>query len=243
MWNGKYVGIETVLERVYRDYGFTDTLDWIDAIEWAGSCLDLMGVNLGYEEKVAGADNNSPAITITNYRGELPCDLKSVIQVREYTGKLPMRATTDTFHMTNKSSLREPNFGQNSDYTYKLTGNYIFTSFEVGQVEMSYYAVPTDDYGRPLVPDDEKVIRCVQDYIADKLAFKAYLRGEMDERKYRTIEEKLLWSMPSATTRMRTPTIDEMESIKNSWVRLIPKINQHSAGFVYSGQQEQRYIK
>ena len=42
--NGKYVSIATVMEDIYRDYGFEQDLDWADVIEWAAHAVKLVGV-------------------------------------------------------------------------------------------------------------------------------------------------------------------------------------------------------
>ena len=38
------------------------------------------------------------------------------------------------------------------------------------------------------------------------------------------------------------PGIDMMESLKNNFIRLIPKINQHADGFASAGNPEQRIL-
>ena len=38
--NGKYTKIERILEGVFRDYGWTHEVDWVDALEWTGECMD-----------------------------------------------------------------------------------------------------------------------------------------------------------------------------------------------------------
>ena len=34
--NGKYTNIDRIIDGVYRDYGWTHEVNWIDAIEWVG---------------------------------------------------------------------------------------------------------------------------------------------------------------------------------------------------------------
>jgi hypothetical protein len=50
--NGKYVDIKRILEGVYRDYGFTHEVDWVDVIEWVGEVLDLIAAPKQYINKV-----------------------------------------------------------------------------------------------------------------------------------------------------------------------------------------------
>jgi hypothetical protein len=54
MLNGKFIGIDRVIEGVYRDFGWSDQLDWIDAVEWTGEIMDMIAApmdrrNHGYD--------------------------------------------------------------------------------------------------------------------------------------------------------------------------------------------------
>jgi len=73
MLNGKYVSLESIVERVYRDTGFEIDIDWIDVAEWIGSVIDLINAPMQYIERITD-DVDKPYIEIVNGRGELPCD-------------------------------------------------------------------------------------------------------------------------------------------------------------------------
>jgi hypothetical protein len=153
-----------------------------------------------------------------------------------------MRQTTDSFHLGTHGD-RSPNYDNNSDFTYQLTNSNIFTNFQTGEVEMSYIAFPVDDDGFPMIPDDDKYIRAIVDFIAFCIARKMYLNEEMTREKFQWIEVESGWAMGSAHTRGSLQSLDEAETMKNAILRLIPTINQHADGFVYLGQGEERYIK
>ena len=55
-WNGKYVSIKTIIATVYRNMKVADNLDFIDAVEWAGEALELIGGPYHFEQKIATLD-------------------------------------------------------------------------------------------------------------------------------------------------------------------------------------------
>lgn len=292
--SGKHVSLKTIVERVYMDFGFNYSLSFTEAAEWAGSIMALLKVPLTLQNKVE-------EIEIHESRGNLPCDLESIIQtarmveqgsdgctamvistldrgtefveisaidivnrkfklcgcnsftscdectpegceprkpiIRSAGGNLatpryrlePMRWATDTFHTKQHST--DYDFYCKSGSTYTVNNNYIFTNFDKGKVMMSYLAIPTDEEGYPLIPADEWWRQAVQYEIAYKIAFKMFVQGNITDKVYQTIEKERDWKVAQAVNKTKTPGIDEMESFKNQWLRLIPKYNNHSSMF------------
>jgi len=240
MFNGNYRSIYHVIESLYRDEGYTQNINISDAIEWTAEAMALIGATLAYTNKVTGMDDLNPTIKIENYRGELPCDLHRIISVREYCTKNPMRATTDNFH---KGYHRNVDHTLNTDLTYELNDSYIFTSFEEGELEMSYLAHKIDENGYPMIPDEVKYIRAIKSYIKHKIDHRLWRNGLITDKVKTDSEQEWYFDCKAADVESKLRGVDYMESLKNQWLRLIPKTQQHSNGFIYSSQQEQRYIK
>jgi hypothetical protein len=259
---GKYVSVERIIETVFREYPIVQELNWTDALEYIGDCIDLIGVNRSYITKITdgNTDLGHPnPIMIQDYRGELPCDLVKVDQVRDYNSKSVMLYATDSFHKNQTRPIRTSSSnGLTSDYgqsslqfssdlaqasttvngnsgslTYNLNNNYIFTNFEEGCVEMVYTAFPTDKNGFPLIPDDIKFIRACVCYVAEREAFKLWLMDKLADGKYNKILQDRMFYIGAANTRGNMPNKDAMESMKNQWIRLVPNINEHSNSFKY----------
>lgn len=242
MLNSRYVSYKRIIEKLYQDYGFKDKVEWSVILEWIGDAIDLIGANVAYINKVTGQDALTPTIKIEEHRGELPCDLYKIIQVREYCNKIPMIASSDTFHLNIKNNVSNPIYTNVSQYTYGIQGGYIYTNFATGEVEMSYIAFPVDGEGFPMIPDDVKFIRAATDYVALKLAKKLYMQNELDRERFQWIEQEAGFSMGAAHTRGSLMNLDEAEGFKNAFLRLIPKIDQHSDGFLYLNHGEERPI-
>lgn len=145
----------------------------------------------------------------------------------------------------NVSITQDNNFpyGGGQMFTYKIEGNIIFTSFESGMVEMAYKAVPTDVDGFPMFPDDSKYLRAIVYEVIWQLDRRKYRRNPSPGNKaiLNDSAQERAWAVGAAATKGKIPSIDEMESIKNSWLRSIPKINEHSSGFKTTSYPEQRW--
>lgn len=237
--------MDRVIENVYRDYGF-DNLDWIHCVEWIGECLDLIGAPRTYIEKITDANEklgHGNAIEIVDNRGKLPCDMYSLIQAfRCQNGNyIPMRVSTDTSHIAYHCTASK-DFGRDSELTYKLNNNYIFTSFDEGEVILAYLANPTDENGYPMIPDNIKFIKACQSYIAQKVLMKKQIQGKsINPNVIQAIDQDTAWYTAAADSSARIPTIDDMESWKNNFLKLIPDINSHGTAFRGDGQMEQRF--
>lgn len=238
MLNGRYVSLETIVERVHRDYGFTLDTDFGDIAEWVGSVIDLINAPMQYLERITDG-HDRPYIEIVNGRGLLPCDLIRVVQTRTCEG-VPMRYSTDSFHKR-MHSAQCPDLICSSDLTYKLNDNYIFTNFSTGKIEMAYMAFPTDDRGYPTVPDDEKFKQAATAYVAERIAFKLYLRDKIDERKYERVNKERLWYIAAAQTKTLIPDRDKTRSIANQFRRIVSFEDEHASG--HKGSSEMQRLR
>jgi hypothetical protein len=231
---GKHVDVSHIIERVYRDYGFDLEIKYDEVIEWIWDVISLIGAPTVFVDKVTDGGTNMPQpITITNYRGDLPVDLHSVHLARDYDTKMPMIMKSSTYlRDTEQQYVRE------SQYTYTLNESYIFTSFEEGEVELHYKAFPTNNLGMPLIPDDIKFVMATQAYIAERIGFRLWMQDHLVQQKYAKLEQERMWYIGAAQTRAVTPSIDEMEGMKNRYLRLRTHTDLHDTSFIYSAEKE-----
>lgn len=241
MYNtGARVSLKVVLEKVLRDYdGVITEIQWADAIEWAAEAINLLGVSKSYEDKI------SKEITITNGRGELPCDIIYIKMVRGFNSAQPLIRSFDQFHLSNYYRCEDEQVSTCDDChdipTYTTNGNYIFTSFTTGSIEISYKGIPVDEWGVPTIPDNTKYIRYIASYIAERMCFRLVLQNKMAESTYKgLVERDRDWAAGSAKMEFVIPDIDTMESLKNKMLRLIPNINFHGDSFRLSSQSSKQ---
>lgn len=126
--------VDVVINKIIRDLGLgASEIPVDDFIEWIADALQHIGAYAQFEEKWANID-------IVSFEGDLPCDFYKLIEVKGCLNH-------------NKSLQKEAKFCL-SDKDYNINLNRIITAQETGFVEISYLAIPTDDDGYPLVPDD-----------------------------------------------------------------------------------------
>ena len=152
----------------------------------------------------------------------------------------PDIASTLTTLYNNQSAITSSKSTINDQQLeYRIVPGYIKTNIRTGYLMVSYYAIPTDNEGYPMIPDDQSFIEAIYWYINMKIKYIQWTQGKVRDAIYYHAENKWQFYVKQAYGRAMMPaSIDEMESIKNVWVRLIPTINAADTFFNYIDQQE-----
>lgn len=238
MLTGKTFSIYTILERLFRNSAFVKDLNLADAVEYAGEAIDLIGAPTALLDKITDGNSdvgNPPPITIVDYKGLLPFDLKEIIQTRDYESKKYMRYSFDTFHGAMHCE-GSPDLLCNSDLTYKLGKGMIRTSFKEGKVEMAYRAYHLDEHGMPLIPAEERYMKAIEAYIKYKLYRPLWELGKIRDAVYHSTEQEYLFYMGSAENHAKLIGMDQGIGIKNMMLRLIPDVMQPEIFFSGEGR-------
>lgn len=233
---GKFVEMDVVLDKLYRNYPFFKNIDYQDVVEWTGEAVAEFGIKATLTEKTT-------IIQVEEYRGKLPCDMYEMhsggvryVDEEGNPGNTMINAA-DRFFMSNMK--HDPHYDFSDEkWSYKLNDNYIFTKFEKGAVEISYRGFVTDDKDRPMIPDNEMVILGVVSHIAEKLAFTKYITKKFDERRYSHVLRKAKEDKAKALSEASIPSRDEQQAFVNMWVRMIPQFNSHAFGDRYTIERE-----
>lgn len=174
-------------------------------------------------------------VEIKDYRGELPCDFIEVIQVRGTRHEcLPDEyvATANTFHTTEHKNhtIGLP--------TYKIQGGVIITSREEDTIEVSYRAIPVDEDGWPMLPNNAAFIRAVEAYIKLQCFTVLFDQGQISQAVFQQAKQDYAWCAGQAETQLIMPSLDEMETITNMWNTLIPRVTEHRTHFAAAHNKE-----
>ena len=124
------------------------------------------------------------------------------------------------------------------DVTYLITPNYIKTNVETGYIMLAYQAIPTDADGYPLIPDNQSFIEAIYWYINMKLMYPEWKAGTVRDGVYFDARRSWNYYSKQAYGEALMPNKDQMESIKNTWLRLVPEISEHSTGYSTLGQKQ-----
>lgn len=223
-----YTSVYEIIERVLDTFDNED-VNFSSMVRHIADALLLIGSFKYLENKVE-------TVKIVDNRGELPCDIIYINQTRYTKNKqsFPLRYATESFHST-WHDANSPDLKCKSDYTYSLSGNHIFTSFEEGEVDINYRALATDDNGFPLIPDDIKFKLAVEYHLMSKVAEKLFLLDKITSDKFQYIQQQRDWYIGAAQARGNMLSHDQMETLANQMTRLIEQPLAHSK--FYRNQQ------
>lgn len=259
--NGKYVKIARVLERVHSDWGFDsipieDAIEWAGSLFSLAPSMYILKHDIAkikitegkgklpcdLESIIQTAKLDSGDVLISNVPptlfftpeelllNEIDSNSTNVIltELNSLT-LLPMRWSTDTFHL--RYHKTDIDFQNDSSITYIVNNNYIFTNFETGTVYMSYLAIPTDEEGLPLIPDNESWIRAAVNEIALMFARKEAIKENIGFDIVQYIERDRDWYFAQAVNRSKMNSIDKEESSKNHRLASFRTGSQHNSMF------------
>lgn len=221
-----YISIKQVLDDIL-DHPLLKDITFERAINYAITFIRIIGCPNIFMEK-------SETIDINEYRGKLPCDLNNIIQVRKLCSNNRyevFRHTTDNFHMSNNKSC-------SVDLTYKVQGGVIFTSMKEGVIEVMYNAIPVDNEGFPLIPDNSSFIRALELYIKKCVFTTKFDLGEINIGIYNNTCQEYAFAVGQAQNELVKPTLDQMESLVNSLTNLVPRVSEHRSGFIHNSVKE-----
>jgi hypothetical protein len=128
-----------------------------------------------------------------------------------------------------------------SDFIYTINGSWIKTNMDTGYIMLSYQAIPTDVDGYPLIPDDQSFIDALYWYIAMKILYPQWVAGQVRDAVYYDAKRSWNYYSKQAYGNAMMPDTDQMESIKNTWLRMIPEIGEHDTFFSTLGQRQILY--
>ena len=229
--NNNFVNIRVVLDRLLRHPLLTD-LNLETVIQYTLDFIGVMGLPNVYVDKVETVD-------IKEYRGELPCDLIAVNQVRLHKNGIALRAMTDNFNAyPTHDHDRDCERGEPS---FKTQGRVIFTSIRHEKVDISYKAIMLDDEGLPLIPDNSIFLRALELYIKKEWLTILFDMGKISPAVLYNTQQSYAFVAGQCNNEFLIPSVSEMEAITNSWNQLIPRTNEFRNGFKNLGNKE--YIR
>ena len=207
-----YISIRQILDDLLAD-DMMKGLSLERAVNYAVEFTRVVGMPNNFEKKVE-------TIHIENHRGLLPCDFYEVIQVSKPKGFAYLNA---------EGSFNRP--GNQNLPTYTIKGNIIFTSTKDEDVCVAYNAIKVDSDGFPLIPDNGSFARALELYIQKRYFTILFNSSKIPYNVLQNIQQEYAFYVGQAQTALIRPNIDQMESIKNMWNTLIPKMHKHAEGF------------
>jgi hypothetical protein len=229
-----YSSIRALADKIQRHPLMSDlTLESI--VNYSVDFMRICGVPKMFLEKVE-------IIEVDNYRAKLPCDWYQTIQIREKKEGhwLPaIRHSSDSFHMNQDPTKMKHSL----DGAFKIQGDIIYTSFESGEIEIAYLALPLDDDGFALIPDNSKYMRALEYYIRKEYFTILFDMGKISMPVLQNTQQQYAFYVGQAQNEFIKLDISKAESLFNGWSALLPRDHSFQAGFGNAGTREYLRIK
>lgn len=216
--------------------------------------ISLHGYSSLYQDRIATVD-------IKDFRGFLPCDLISIVQVKDLGTDICLRSMTEPFTPGMRPKLDERHYpndllnnvhSMEGEYippmrenmeepSFKTQGRIIFTSFKDGKVEIAYKAIPVDEDGFPLLIDNETYLNALESYIKVKVFTVKFDTGKIQAGVLSNAQTDYAWCSRLLQSEMLTPSVSEMESLTRYLNTMIKPVRSFDTGFKSLGNRE--YIR
>lgn len=216
-----FTSCKVVLAKVHDDLNIQSNIRTAAVIGWIGEAMARMRITQTYIPKVE-------KLKVIDYRAILPCDfhLIDVLQYNQYAMKYDISRSDGNYHTKNEKKINQAMYS-GPQYGYTIQFPYINVNFKSGELILSYMAIPTDEDGLPLVPDDDFFIEACFLWILYKLKTPDYYNGNLSFNEWTALKRAFTSQAKQAMANSSMPSPDEVESIMKSWNRLVTLPNDH----------------
>jgi hypothetical protein len=140
----------------------------------------------------------------------------------------------------NKNLMGNVDVNKITSMDWNLNNNVITAAFRYGIIRVQYLAMPIDDRGFPLVPDDVSFRTALFWKIAMQLCMrdpKIFKNPQMQNLEY--CSQKWAFYCKQARASANMPNLEMLERLKNNWYNLIPNINLEQWEYKNLGKPQQ----
>lgn len=256
----QYTSIRRVLDNLL-DHPLLRDLNLDQAIRYTIRFISLHGYSKLYKDKLEDVE-------IHDFRGLLPCDLISIIQIKDLRTGVCLRHMTDNFIPAQVQDEIKDNRGKHPEHlhpdlmnnmlpeddprrwyippglkyreepAFKTQGRCLFTSFPEGVVGVSYKAIPVDDERFPLLIDNETYLAALEAYIKKQVFTVKFDTGKISAPVLQNAQTDYAFLAGQLQDEFTVPSVSEMESITRALNTLIPRMREFDNGFKHLGNRE-----
>lgn len=214
-----YTSIKVIADKLLRHPMLSD----ISLESIVTYCVDFMRI-VGVPRMFVDKEST---ITIENYKGVLPDDWVDTIQIKYK--EIFLTHVTDTIGPIDSKSMK---------LTFKIQGNYIFTSLKEGELKMYYRAIEVDNEGFPMLPDNSNFTRALEAYIKLQHFTILFDLGKVLPAVYHNAQQQYCFYVGSCITEFHRMDLSKAEAFFNSFRTLTVRTNEFKHGFKNNGVSE-----
>jgi len=223
------ISVDQFIYRIYENPLLRDVRK-SDIVEHIKTVLRLLNVPATMVDKRV-------VVNVQNYRAVLPADAYQVksVMAMDVGGRMKVLTAGMDRRMKFQGELRDT---QTSSVTYQFVPGYIYADFESGDIEVIYRGYQVDSNGSPMIPDEISLLLAMENYIKVRQFTIGVELGTINQNALRAAEQQYHWYMGQAANKFTLPTMEEAESLYNSIATLIPRREEHSTNYKYTGLGE-----
>ena len=234
MENNGYVSIAEIIERSLDNFD-SEAIDYSVAVRHCADAISLIATPDQMMDYIS-------EIKVHNYRGCLPENLVNLTQMRLCDTGEVLQQSTNTFHLKAREQENHK-YPQELGLRYSINNNWIHTNFENGDVQVSYRGLMIDDNGYPMIPNRVEYKLAIESYLTERIAFKLLAKEQINPNIYNIFQQERLFNMGSALEKGKTPSPEKMEIIKNSFIRLLDRVDARRHSNTDLSSQERLKVK
>lgn len=240
----QYTTIRRVLDNLL-DHPLLRDVTVEQAVRYVIRFISLHGFPKMFQDRAA-------EVEIHDFRGLLPCDLISIMQVRDKGCGLCLKAMTDNFpgalfpppaHPHEEEHLHRKKHKPLHDLyiperripyeepSFKTQGRVIYTSFPEGCVEIAYRSIPVDEDGFPLLIDNENYLAALEAFIKVQVFTIKFDTGKINANVLQNAQQDYAWRAAELSSEFLTPSVSEAESLSRMYNTLIMSVHHFDHGF------------
>ena len=244
----QYTTINRVLDDL-SDHPLLRDITLEQVIRHAIRFISIHGFPKFYQDKIEDVE-------IDNFRGLLPCDLISIVQVKDLATGICMRAMTDNFPTGMLPDLPKPCLDEHDNVpppkdmylppmrkyfeepAFKTQGRVLYVTFPKGKVGVAYKALPVDENGYPMLPDNENFLAALEAYIKKQVFTVKFDTGKIAAPVLQNAAQEYAWLAGQLASEFQAPSVSEFEAISRMMTSLIPNVRRFDRGFKHEGDRE-----
>lgn len=146
-----------------------------------------------------------------------------------------MYEATDPFHEFYSKSYV---YGIAPVNSYKFNGNYIYTSFPEGTVDLAYDGIMLDNNGAPMIPNDPSIEKAIESYIKSQYFGILSDLGKDVVRAYERAEKEYCWYIGQSQSHSVLMSLDKREALSNTMNRMVLNDRPHGSFYRNMGYTE-----
>lgn len=209
----QYTSSKEIISKLYRELNLQSEDRVYAILEFIGEALEFINVFPQCQKvEVTGG--------ISDYKLPLPYNCREVLDV----------CTVDrVFHYTYDSSLtfQVPTTlveEETDKYRYQESNGMLHFPYKSGVVLVTFSALPLDEDGFPLIPDNISVKEAITKYCVKKLKYTDWLAGRINDNTFAKIEGDWNFYCKQARASLITPNVDKMDELITLWKSIIPNV-------------------